>query len=275
MNTHKILKNNAFFQLNRVLVESEINAGVTVTFLSEVDLTAIEALRQQLGDKRPSYTALVAKAVAIALQEFPYANRRVWKRWPWGTRVQQFQGSDVAIAVERNIPEAEGVAFVDIMRDTEQASLETITTWLRELSQANETNNAQWRDLTKLTKLPRFLANFLVSLPLKLPGAWCKYRGGAVLISSPSKYGVDSVVATWPWPLGVSFGLVKERAIVRDGKVVACPTFNLVLNFDRRIMAGAPAAKFFKRLIDLLESPKALCNEKKLDAQYLKLSAVA
>ena len=94
MNSHTILKNNAFFQLNRSLVEKEIKPGVTVTFLGEVDLTGIKQLREQMGDKRPSYTALVAKAVAIAMQEHPYANRRVWKRWPWGTRMQQFIGSD-------------------------------------------------------------------------------------------------------------------------------------------------------------------------------------
>lgn len=275
MNSHTILKNNAFFQLNRSLVEKEIKPGVTVTFLGEVDLTGIKTLREQMGDKRPSYTALVAKAVAITMQEFPYANRRVWKRWPWGTRLQQFVGSDVAVAVERNIPDAEGVAFVDVMRDTADASLGEITAWLRELSKADETNNEQWRGFSKLTKLPHFLASRLASLPLSLPKAWCQYRGGSVLISSPSKYGVDSVVATWPWPLGVSFGLVKDRPVVRDGQVVACPTFNLVLNFDRRVMAGAPAAKFFKRMIDLLEDPRQLINENSQENDLPKLSAVA
>lgn len=275
MNTHTILKNNAFFQVNRVLVETEINAGIAVTFMGEVDLTEIELVRTKMCDKRPSYNAFVAKAVAIALQELPYANRRVWKRWPWGTRLQQFHGSDVAVAVERDIPDAEGVAFVDIMRDTQHASLEEITAWLRELSKADETNNEQWRDFSKLVKLPRFLASFLAGLPVKLPGMWCRYRGGSVLISAPTRYGVDSVVGTWPWPLGVSYGLAKDRPVVRDGKVVVARTFNLVVNFDRRIMAGGPAARFFKRLVELLEHPEALCQTQSKAADFPKLSAVA
>ncbi len=75
-----------------------------------------------------------------------------------------------------------------------------------------------------------------------------------MLISSPAKYGVDAVSATWSWPLGISFGLVKTRAVVREEQVVACPTFTLSLNFDRRIMAGAPAGKFFRRIVQALET---------------------
>ena len=82
------------------------------------------------------------------------------------------------------------------------------------------------------------------------------------MISSPAKYGVYSVVATWPWPLGFSFGFVSNRPFVnREGEVVVRPCCDLVLNFDRRIMAGAPAAKFFTRIIRALENAKTdLCG---------------
>src|SRR5206468_3362367 len=82
---------------------------------------------------------------------------------------------------------------------------------------------------------------------------WVKWRGGAVLVSSPAKYGVDVVVGSWSHPLGVSFGLVKPRPVVRDGAVVARTTFTLTLNFDRRVMAGAQAARFFRRVVERLE----------------------
>ena len=75
-------------------------------------------------------------------------------------------------------------------------------------------------------------------------------------MSSPAKYGVDALVTSWSWPIGVSFGYVKERPVVRDGKVVAGPTFNLILNFDRRIMAGAQSARFFARIKEYLENPE-------------------
>lgn len=77
-------------------------------------------------------------------------------------------------------------------------------------------------------------------------------------MSSPAKYGVDALVTSWSWPIGVSFGYVKERPVVKDRKVVVCPTFNLILNFDRRIMAGAQAGRFFARFKEYLENPEKL-----------------
>jgi pyruvate/2-oxoglutarate dehydrogenase complex dihydrolipoamide acyltransferase (E2) component len=249
---------NRFFQANRGIVESEIRPGRTVTFISEVDLSAVERVRSAVaaGHPRPSYTAFVVKAVALALQQHPYANRRVARRWwwPFSPRLQRFAASDVAVAVERDVPGAESVAFVDIARAADAASLDDLTAWLRDLATCDVNTNRQWRDFSGvIRRLPNFLSKWLIRSPYFSPRLWERYRGGAALVSSPAKYGIDTIVASWSWPLGVSFGLVKERAVVIDGAVAARPTFNLILNFDRRIMAGAPAARFFKRLVEILE----------------------
>lgn len=245
---------------NRRLVEYEIRPGNTVTFSSPVDLTQIENIRSaavQAGTIRPSYTAFIAKAVALGLQEFPYANRRVCKHvWPpFVNRLQRFHHCDVAVAAERMIEGAESVAFVDILRDAERLSLAEMTEWLANLARCDETTNAQWRDFSRVTQLPWFIALPLLRLPHYFPGLWVKWRGAAALISSPAKYGVQSLVATWPWPLGFSFGYVSPRPMVNENnEIVVKICFDFVLNFDRRVMAGAPAAKFFRRIVDLLES---------------------
>jgi hypothetical protein len=152
--------------------------------------------------------------------------------------------------------------FVDIVRDADQKTLAKTNEWLRALAGSTEENNAQWRTFkTLIGKLPHWLSTLLIRMPLFSPKLWVKYRGGAVLVSSPAKYGVDSVAATWSSPLGVSFGMVKQRPVVRNGQVTVRPTFFFVLNFDRRIMAGAQAAKFFKRITDLLENAeKEICE---------------
>jgi pyruvate/2-oxoglutarate dehydrogenase complex dihydrolipoamide acyltransferase (E2) component len=256
--SYSIEAKNKFFTANRQIVEYELRPGHTVTFLSEVDLTEIERLRAAAGAQKPSYTAFVVKAVAIALRSFPYANRRVCRRaWlPFGRRrLQRFEQVDVAVACEREVPGAEGVAFADVLRQADEQSLADITAWLRDLSTADESTNSQWRAYSStVRRLPNWLSAWLVRLPYFLPGFWVKFRGGPVLISSPAKYGVDAVIATWSWPLGVSFGLVKSRPLVRDGVVVPCPTFTLTLNFDRRVMAGAQAGRFFHRIVVALES---------------------
>jgi hypothetical protein len=249
---------NKFFEANRAAVEYEIRPGNTVTFLAEVDLTSVERVREHdAAGRRPSYTAFVIKAVALALRDFPYMNRRVCRR-PWppfsGPRLQAFRRCDIAVAVERDIPGAESTAFIDVLRDADRLSLAEITDFLRGLATCDAATNTQWREFsTIISRLPSWLASLLIRLPCFVPGLWVKYRGGAVLISSPAKYGVDAVLGTWMHPIGVSFGLVKPRAVVRDGQVVARPTFQLSLNFDRRVMAGAQAARAFKRIVDRLE----------------------
>jgi len=167
--------------------------------------------------------------------------------------VQRFHRVDIAVAAERDIPGAEGCAFIDIIRDADQKPLKELTTWLRALATCTAETNAQWRAFsTLIRRAPHFIAKWLLRLPLWAPSLWVKYRGGAVLISSPAKYGVDGVATTWPWPVGFSFGLVSQRPIVKDGQIVAAPTCTLTLNFDRRLMAGAQGAKFFDRVADLL-----------------------
>ena len=255
---YEIEPRNRFFEVFCAIPEYENRPGNTVLFLSEINLTEVERLRSRAtGVRKPTYTAFVVKAVALALRDFPYANRRVCRR-PWlpfaGRRLQKFHRSDVAIAIEREFPGAESAAFIDIVRDADRLTLATITDALRTLAVADVTTNKQWREFsTIIARLPHWLSMLLIRLPWFSPSLWVKYRGGAVLVSSPAKYGVEAVLGTWSHPLGVSFGLVKPRPVVRGGEIVACPTFALTLNFDRRVMAGAQAARFFNRIIELLE----------------------
>lgn len=256
---YEIEPKNRYFDAIRSIVAYEMCPGNTVTFTGEVDLTEVESVRRRAaGPRKPSYTAFVAKAVALALRDFPYANRRVCRRsWlPFsGYTLQRFHRQDIAVASERDFPGAESVAFIDIIRECDALSLSQITEILHALATCDASNNQQWREFsTLITRLPHWLSTLLIRLPCFVPKLWVKYRGGAVLISSPAKYGVDGVVATWSHPLGISFGLVKSRPLVRDGEIISSPTFTLTLNFDRRVMAGAQAARFFKRIVELLEN---------------------
>jgi hypothetical protein len=249
---------NKYFEVNRTIVEQEIRPGHTVSFLAEVDLTEVERLRDRASTgRKPSYTALVAKAVALAMKEFPYANRRVCRRaWlPFASpRLQAFLRQDVAVAVERDLPGSESTAFIDILRDADRMDLIEMTEVLRAMATCDVATNKQWRDFSGLIAgLPGWLSALVIRLPWLAPSLWVKYRGGAVLISSPAKYGVDAVIGTWPHPVGISFGLVRLRPVVVHEEIVARPTFHLTLNFDRRVMAGAQSARFFKRITDILE----------------------
>jgi pyruvate/2-oxoglutarate dehydrogenase complex dihydrolipoamide acyltransferase (E2) component len=253
---YEIEPRNKFFSVIASISEYELRPGNTVTFLTEVDLSEAEAVRAAASAQqllKPSYTALVVKAVALSLRDFPYANRRVWRSL-FGTCVQRFHQIDAAVLCEREVPEAPMVAFVDMLRHADQLSLDDITQQLQALATCDTTTNAQWRSFTTvIRRLPGWLAGWVIRLPVLSPRLWARFRGGAFVVSSPAKYGVDIIATSWPWPLGFSFGLVKERPVVCDGQIVARPTFVLTLNFDRRLMAGAQAARFFKAVVDRLE----------------------
>ena len=239
---NSIYLGNSIHNSIRSMVEYEIDYSKTVTFISEIDLTEIEKLRVKLGAERPSYTALVVKALALALRDFPYANQRIvrGRMFPlFRSHIQQFNHSDIAVATERVLTDATNVASIDILRSAEDLPLSGINSNLRKLAQSDESNNEPWRrQKTVMTGKPRWLFRFLSKFPSWFPGIWIDYRGGAAVVSSPAKYGVDALVTSWSWPIGVSFGYVKERPVVRDGKVVAGPTFNLILTLTEESWLG-------------------------------------
>jgi pyruvate/2-oxoglutarate dehydrogenase complex dihydrolipoamide acyltransferase (E2) component len=202
-------------------------------------------------DIKPSYTSFIIQSVGLALKKFPYANRRLYKKI-FHYKFQEFENIDVAVAVEKNIPGSEATAFIDVIRNPDTLDVFQITESLKRLGSED---NPKWLDFQKvINKFPVWLSLFIIQLPWYFPKLWEKWRGGAVLVSSPAKYGVDFIIGTWPYPIGISFGLVEDRPLVKNGKLEVCPTFYLTMSFDRRIMAGAQAGRFFNRIVELLET---------------------
>lgn len=255
---YTVAPSNRFVNAIRGMAEYEIRPGITVTLINEIDCSSIVAVRKSPDFGRPSITSFVAKALALTLVEFPYANRRLQRFMNCSLlpyRLQCFEKVDIMVAVEREIDDAPSAVFADVLRDADRLSLLEINAWLRELAQSTTETNKQWREFSwAIRTLPRFLYRIAFRLPYYHPRFWVKWRGGASMISSPAKYGVDALVGTWTAPLGVSFGLIKPRPIVKEDQVVVVPTMNLVLNFDRTVMAGAQAAKFFKAFSEKLEN---------------------
>ncbi|WP_432821232.1 2-oxo acid dehydrogenase subunit E2 [Trichloromonas sp.] len=242
----------AFWSLNQ-----EMTPAHKVNFVREIDATAMDRLRQETHNGeglKPSYTALIVKAATIALKEYPYANRAILGP-PFFRRIVQFNNMDITVAIERNVPQAESVVLADTILDTDRKSLVQITRELQHSLTADAEQHPRWKlFFTLLSKMPVFLSRWVIRAPRYLPNEWVKHRGNACFVNSPAKYGIDFVIADMIWPLTVMFGWVKERPIAIDGKVEVRKTMPLSIIFDRRIMAGAPAARFFNRLAEILEN---------------------
>jgi pyruvate/2-oxoglutarate dehydrogenase complex dihydrolipoamide acyltransferase (E2) component len=227
-----------------------------VAMVNHLDMSSAERLRHQAGlagGSRPSYTALVAKALANALRQHPSANRMVFPG-PFGPRMFQFDAIDITVAVERDSTGFDQAACTETLRAVDGKDISAITRELAAIVRGTSETPLRWHLFRRLVEhSPAWFARTVVGVPRLLASLWVQHRGGVALISSPAKYGVDTVVGTWPYPIALSFGLVKPRPVAIGNRVEVRPTMDLLLSFDRRLMAGAPAARFFRTLSDQLE----------------------
>ena len=255
MREYSFLPRNKFFEvISGMNVENRGNDKVAM--LSEIDMSQCIRLRAQIGEQvgvKPSYTAFVTRAVALMLKKHPYANRTTLE-WPFFRRIVQLENVHITVAVERDAPGIEQAVYAGTVRDTDQLNLVDLTRELQRLAKAEGPHADRWRIFSRIIKhVPAPLALMLLRLPNLHPNLWIEHRGGAVMVSSPAKYGVDMLVGNWPFPIGFSFGVVKERPIAIDGRVEVRPTMMLIMSFDRRLMGGEPAARFFRSVADTIE----------------------
>ena len=71
-------------------------------------------------------------------------------------------------------------------------------------------------------------------------------------------FGLFSAIINAPESCILSIGAARERAVVREGRVVPRTTAYLGINADHRIVDGAPAAEFLATLRDMLEHAKVM-----------------
>jgi pyruvate dehydrogenase E2 component (dihydrolipoamide acetyltransferase) len=82
-------------------------------------------------------------------------------------------------------------------------------------------------------------------------------EGGTFTVSNLGMYGVEQFVAVLNPPQAaiLAVGATEERAVVRDGQIVARPTMTLTLTCDHRSIDGATAADFLRTVKEFLEEP--------------------
>ena len=236
-------------------LNSQIKPEQYVTMVREIDASGMDRLRKQLaaeGHPKPSYTAIMTKAVACMLQQYPQLNRCVLGL-PFFKRMVQLTSYDIAVAADLSEPDKEHVTHPILLRNVDQRSCVDLTAELQQHRSQKLTAHAEWQTFKKITsRLPLFLSKLVLRSPTYFPDVWLQTRGSACWVNSPAKAGVDLVFTTWPWPVTFSFGLVADRPIAIEGRVEVRRTVPLVLVFDRRILGGGPAAQIFQQYCQLL-----------------------
>jgi len=194
----------------------------------DCDIGKLAAAREEINaaapkdkDGKPAYKLsvndFVIKALALALQRIPDANVS-WTE----AGLLKHKHSDIGVAVA--LP---GGLITPIVRNAETKSLSAISNEMRDLAA-----RARGRKLK-----PH------------------EYQGGTSSVSNLGMYGIKDFTAVINPPQSsiLAVGVGEERAVVRNGQIVAAQIMSVTLSCDHRAVDGALGAELigaFKRLIE-------------------------
>ena len=203
-----------------------------VTQFDEADVTELEAARKAFRKARPdgpkvTATALVAKACAVALREFPDVNSSLDLA---GGKVIYKKHVHIGVAVDTPYG-----LLVPVLRDVDRKSV---------LALADELTDIAARTRDKAIK------------PEELKGA-------TFTITNLGGIGGTGFTPIVNWPQVAILGLARsqERYAVSPTGPVPRLFMPLCLSYDHRAIDGALAARFTRRVGELLANPTALLFE--------------
>jgi len=183
----------------------------------------INAAAPKDKDGKPAYKLsvndFVIKAMALALQRIPNAN----VSWT-DSGMLKHKHSDIGVAVA--MPNG---LITPIVRSAETKSLSSISN--------------EMRDLAVRARARKLKPN--------------EYQGGTTAVSNLGMYGIKDFTAVInpPHATILAVGTGEERAVVRDGKIVAATLMSVTLSCDHRAVDGALGAELIGAFKSLIENP--------------------
>jgi pyruvate/2-oxoglutarate dehydrogenase complex dihydrolipoamide acyltransferase (E2) component len=224
--------------------------------LVEVDVTRARELRRLLAardETQISFTAFIVASLARAIA----ANPKVQAYRDWRRRLVVFHDVDVVTMIE---PERGAVAIPHIIRNASRRTVRDISDEIRSI-QASPKESEQAGTLIALApRVPRF-ARLFFFWALKKNPQWFKRLEGTVVVTSVGMFGKGGGWGIGFLPthtLGLTVGGIARKPGVHDGQIEVREYLNLTISFDHDIVDGAPAARFARKLIELIETATVL-----------------
>jgi 2-oxoisovalerate dehydrogenase E2 component (dihydrolipoyl transacylase) len=203
------------------------------TYVEEVDVTELEALRAQLnaryGEERGKLTLLplLMRALVLAVRRFPEVNARFDDQAGIVTR---YQPVHLGIATQ-----TDAGLMVPVVRNAEARDPWSSAREIVRLADAARTGKAARDELS----------------------------GSTITITSLGALGgiVTTPVINHPEVAIVGVNRILERPVVKNGGLVPRKLMNLSSSFDHRVIDGMVAAEFIQTIRGYLESPATLFVE--------------
>ncbi len=199
------------------------------TYVEEVDVTELEALRRELNASsagRPRLTplAFVIRAVALSLADHPAVNAHFDDE---REVVRRFRAFHAGVAAQTD----DGL-MVPVIRDADRLDLWGLAGEIARLGAAARAGKATPQELT----------------------------GSTLTITSLGVLGgiASTPIINPPEVAIVGVGRIAPRPMARDGAVVVREMMNLSSSFDHRIVDGYSAAIFIRAVKERLDAPATL-----------------
>ncbi|HEY4039431.1 MAG TPA: dihydrolipoamide acetyltransferase family protein [Burkholderiaceae bacterium] len=200
------------------------------TYVEEVDVTELEALRSQLNHKwaavRGHLTMLpfLVRAIVQALREYPQINGRFDDQ---AGVMTEYDAVHVGIATQ-----TDSGLMVPVLRDAQARDLWACAAEIARLARVSRDGTAVRDELT----------------------------GSTITITSLGKLGgiVSTPVINHPEVAIIGVNRIALRPMIVNGAVAVRQMMNLSSSFDHRVVDGAQAAGFVQDVRGLLERPATL-----------------
>lgn len=222
--------------MRRVIAEHmhrSLQVSAQHTSSGEWDMTELIRLRKLLvddeaADTRITVTDILILAVAKTLRKRPGINASIIDNdivlW-----------EDINIGVAVAITEGLGGLIVPVVKNADRKTLREINGEVRVASDKARTGKLLPDDVAGST--------FTLSNLGAIPGA---------------TYGFTTPILNQPEAAILCTGPITDRAVVRDGQLVARPVMTFGFTFDHRLIDGAQAVMFLADLGRLIENPGRL-----------------
>jgi pyruvate dehydrogenase E2 component (dihydrolipoamide acetyltransferase) len=199
-----------------------------VTHFDRADVTELEALRRRHAERaaarggKLTVTALALRAAAVALKEFPEFNASLE-----GDEIvlKKYYHLGVAVDTDRGL-------IVPVIRDVDRKTLFELARELTDLSERTRAGKAELAEL----------------------------QGATFTITNLGGLGGTHFTPLINPPEVAILGLARSREepVVRNGEVQVRLILPLCVSYDHRVIDGATAARFTRRIVELLEDPERL-----------------
>ena len=219
--------------LRRKIADSMMSSYSTIahfSYFEEVDITALEELRQHLNSTRPegapklTYLPFIMQALVKALKESPECNALYDDDANVVTRHQAIH-LGIATQTDRGL-------YVPVVKHVEAMDIWQSASEMVRVTSATRDGKASADELSGST--------FTITSLGRLGGL------GATPIINKPEVGI----------LGVHNA--KERAVVRNGQIVVRRMMNLSSSWDHRVVDGHDGATLVQKVKTLLENPATI-----------------